>query len=593
MRRMSLFFAVLAIGIGVQAWAYVEIPYTLGRVLAESTHIVLVEVEAVNKEKNLVIFKKLRDIKGQHPDKQIKQNIGKRGFHPREWQNIMNWAENGKKAVFFHNGGASETCIGTYWYQCYREGEWWGMSHAEPYLLRTFYGDADKLADLVTTMLQGKEVAVPCLMDGQREQLHLRKGKLQTLKASLKLQDYNPKRDFLAYGGDVVDLPQFKTIPLVRESSAGWKFIAAARAPGIGWTAADFNDAEWQQGHAPIGYGEDEIAKRRGTIIAMKGQAVAFRREFNVPSDLLVQKGVTFRIAVASDDSATVFLNGALIDQDPEADHEFTYWNREIELKPALLKPGRNVVAALVKNGAQSSDLYLDMEIAALLPLPKQIAAKLGNGPAVTKAAPTVPPEKLAPELVIDKVKRTVTLPCTIAPRKLPNLKDIYPIEVIATYPHPQGQKAHETVVNFQGIRPSMVHLALMELGLKPGSPAQGEGAKPSGPEVELFLEVAAAGGPKRYSLDQILIDTRTGKQPPPFKWHFTGSAFRQPDPTKDEQVYGANLTGTLITIYPVTDETVLQAGLTLAAESAWRLETNAKVVPKDGTAARMVLQVK
>ena len=86
------------------------------------------------------------DLKGKHPTDVVKHAIGKRGFHPREWQNIIAWAEPGKKAVFFHNGGASETCIGTYWYQCYREGEWWGMSHAEPYLLRTFCGDPEKLA---------------------------------------------------------------------------------------------------------------------------------------------------------------------------------------------------------------------------------------------------------------------------------------------------------------------------------------------------------------------------------------------------------------------------------------------------------------
>ena len=44
-----------------------------------------------------------------------------------------------------------------------------------------------------------------------------------------------------------------------------------------------------------------------------------------------------------------------------------------------------------------------------------------------------------------------------IAPRKLEHLKEIYPIEVIACWPHPKGKKAHETVVNCQA-RPSEVH---------------------------------------------------------------------------------------------------------------------------------------
>ena len=75
--------------------------------------------------------------------------------------------------------------------------------------------------------------------------------------------------------------------------------------------------------------------------------------------------------------------------------------------------------------------------------------------------------------------------------------------------------------------------------------------------------------------------------------WHFTGSTFRQPDPEKDEHVYAANLSGTLIAIFPVTDETVLQAGVPADAESAWRLETNTKVLPKEGTPARLVVQAK
>jgi hypothetical protein len=506
----------------------------------------------------------------------------------------MDWAEPGKVAAFFHNGGASETCIGTYWYQCYPEGEWWGMSHAEPYLLRTYCGDAEKLADAVTAMLQGKEVAVSCMQDGQRELLHLRKGKMQIMKASLKLQDYNAKRDFLAFGGDAVDIPQFKTVMLMPESSAGWKFMPAGVVlpQGNRWIAFDFDDGNWAKGKSPLGHGEPEIAKRRGTEVALKGQPFVFRREFTVAAEVLQQKDVIIRLAVASDDSAVVYLNGAVVDQDSEQDHEFAYWNREIDLKPQQLRPGRNVVAALVKNTPSSSDLYLDMEISALIPIPKK-KVEVAKTSAVSKPRP-LPPETLPAELAIDKAKRTVTLPCTIAPRKLPHLKDVYPIEVVATYPHPQGQKAHETIVNFQGIRPSMVHRALMEIGLTPGAPARGEGTRPSGPELEVFLEAPdAAGKPQRWTLDKVLIDTRTGKQPPPFKWHFTGSTFRQPDPLKEEYTYGANLSGTLITVFPVTDEVVLQAGLAAEAESAWRLETNVKLLPKEGTRAKLVLQAK
>ncbi|MBC7821718.1 MAG: hypothetical protein IAG10_32940, partial [Planctomycetaceae bacterium] len=76
----------------------------------------------------------------------------------------------------------------------------------------------------------------------------------------------------------------------------------------------------------------------------------------------------------------------------------------------------------------------------------------------------------------IDKDKKTVTIASKIALRKLPNLSEIYPIEVIASLPAPKGQKAHETVVTFDA-KPSDIHKAVESLGLKPGKPAKGEGA--------------------------------------------------------------------------------------------------------------------
>src|SRR5207244_979952 len=71
------------------AQAYVEIPYALGRLIAESTNIVLVRMEKVDKERNLIVYRKVADIKGTHPGDVIKHSIGHGGFHPREWQFVM------------------------------------------------------------------------------------------------------------------------------------------------------------------------------------------------------------------------------------------------------------------------------------------------------------------------------------------------------------------------------------------------------------------------------------------------------------------------------------------------------------------------
>jgi hypothetical protein len=580
--------------------AYVEVPYTLGRICQESTNIVVVEVVKVNKEKGLVIFKKVEDLKGKHAQAEIKHNIGQRGFHAREWQNVMAWAEAGKKAVVFHNGSASETCTGSYWYQCYPEGEWWGMSHAEPFMLRSYCGDAEKLAAAVKEMLANKEVIVPCMVDGNKDDLHLRKAKLQRLKASLKLQEYNSKRDFVAWGGDGEEIQEFKTFKLIAESTPGWKFLPQADVKGDTWRQSDFDDSKWRSGKAPIGYGEDELAKRKGTLVKEQGVSFVFRRAFDVPSDLLAQKGVTFHLRVASDDHADVYLNGTLVDHDPEEDHEFAYWNRDIEIPIKHVKSGRNVVAVFVKNHAGSSDIYLDMEITGDVPLPKKkpvvATVKPPEGGPKTPASPmkAVLPDKPNALVVIDKAKKTVTVPCGIAPRKLPNLNEIYPIEVIACYPAPQGQKAHETVVTFKDVKPGDVHRALELLGLKAGKPARGEDQKAEGPEVKLYLEFTGADGKtQRVDMAKTMVYRDSGKPIPDLKWHFTGSIVKQPDPEKDDQVYAADLTGTLIALFPVTDETVIQSHLTMKDEPVFKLETDKKLLPKEGTAAKLIIEVK
>jgi hypothetical protein len=203
--------------------------------------------------------------------------------------------------------------------------------------------------------------------------------------------------------------------------------------------------------------------------------------------------------------------------------------------------------------------------------------------------------EKAGKGLTIDKEARTVTIDCAVAPRKLPNLKEIYPIEVIACWPaEKKGQKAHETVVTFQ-VKPSDVHKALESLGLKAGKPARGEIGKATGPEVKLFLDIPAAGGgaAKRIPIEQALVDTKSGKPVPTFKWVFTGSNSQMPDPEKDDKVYGADVTGTLITVYPVTDDTVIQSTLTAKDEGKFRLEINKDVLPPTGGAVKLVIQAK
>src|SRR5438105_4130439 len=137
MNRLVAVLSMVA-AVGLLSWwasssrAYVEAPMSLGSVLAQSTNVVLMRVELVDKEKNLIVYRKVQDIKGKHNTDVIKHNIGRGGLRPNEWKPQMDWAEPGKMAVFFHNGGASETCIGNWWYQAYAGGAWWNHSHGKP-----------------------------------------------------------------------------------------------------------------------------------------------------------------------------------------------------------------------------------------------------------------------------------------------------------------------------------------------------------------------------------------------------------------------------------------------------------------------------
>jgi hypothetical protein len=195
--------------------------------------------------------------------------------------------------------------------------------------------------------------------------------------------------------------------------------------------------------------------------------------------------------------------------------------------------------------------------------------------------------------VTVDAAKRTVSVDAKVAPRKLPHLDKTYPIELVACWPHPRGKKAHETVVTIDA-DPSAVHKGLEQLGLKAGKPAKGEGAKAEGPEVNVYLEVPdGAGGTKRLTMDKFLIDPVTKKPAPKVKVRFTGSVMSPVDPNKpDEKKYGADLTGSLLALFPVTDETVFQTDWTMKEEKYLKLDVNTQVLPKEGTPVKLVIEV-
>jgi HEAT repeat protein len=145
------------------SWAYMGSYPTLGKLTADSRHIVVLQVDKVSRDKQVVLFKKAADLKGKDAPEVMKHKLTD-GFHPRQARTVLDWAEPGQIAVCFHNEQACVTCIGRYWYECAAgAAPWWTMTAGRPELSYVYSGSPAKLRDHVTEMLAGRETVITAL----------------------------------------------------------------------------------------------------------------------------------------------------------------------------------------------------------------------------------------------------------------------------------------------------------------------------------------------------------------------------------------------------------------------------------------------
>jgi FG-GAP-like repeat len=181
--------------------AYIEAPMTLGDVITQSNMITILRVKSVDKAKNMIVYEKVEDIRGKFPTATAR-HVCTGQLREGETKAVLDWAEPGKIAIFFAKDGACETCIDNYWYQIYKNGEdLYGMSHGEPFLLRSYAGKAERLAPIVRGIIEGREMITPAMEDN-KDLLHKRAARVMRVKASLKIMTYDPKRDFVGWGGE-------------------------------------------------------------------------------------------------------------------------------------------------------------------------------------------------------------------------------------------------------------------------------------------------------------------------------------------------------------------------------------------------------
>jgi HEAT repeat protein len=146
--------------------AYIDVTPTLGRIINQSDHIILLRVAKVSLEKRAILFEKVIDLKGQSAGGPIRHQITD-GLHPREPATILDWVEPGQMAMCFQSGKIAEVCIGHYWYECSAGTDgWWIMNCGQAQLLFAYKGSVSKLKSHIETILAGKEAVITAVKYG-------------------------------------------------------------------------------------------------------------------------------------------------------------------------------------------------------------------------------------------------------------------------------------------------------------------------------------------------------------------------------------------------------------------------------------------
>jgi HEAT repeat protein len=191
----------------------------LGALIRQSEAVVVLEVARVDKEKQLVVFKKAAVLKGECAEEEFRDSL--KGSS--EARSILGWAKPGQKAITFFLGGKRVTCLGNHWYYNWDFGESdenvWSTADWVDRFRTTYVGSVEKLRQHVAAILAGREVTITAtwaydpLIDRTDDSsvpfrldwLRGKKGRVCRIKASLKIDDCwdfmdGSRRHFVGWG---------------------------------------------------------------------------------------------------------------------------------------------------------------------------------------------------------------------------------------------------------------------------------------------------------------------------------------------------------------------------------------------------------
>lgn len=169
-----------------------------------------------------------------------------------------------------------------------------------------------------------------------------------------------------------------QSTPLITKE-ATWNYSDAGTDLGTTWKETNFNDSNWSQGKAELGYGDGD----ENTVISYGGSSsnkyitYYFRKEFSVTDKTAVQ---SLNMQLKVDDGAVVYLNGTEVNRTNlptgeinnkttavstvggSAESAFTSFSVDTQ----ILQNGNNVVAVEVHQAVStSSDISFDLELTA------------------------------------------------------------------------------------------------------------------------------------------------------------------------------------------------------------------------------------
>lgn len=151
------------------------------------------------------------------------------------------------------------------------------------------------------------------------------------------------------------------------------------------------------------------------------------------------------------------------------------------------------------------------------------------------------------------------------------------------------GTSEHESVIRTPA-RPSHVHLALVMIGLEPGSPVQySEAAKtwlpPHGPPLQITMEYEQDGKPVSMPAYRWMRDIKSKKPMPPLTWIFSGSR------VMSDGNYAADVTGYVVSVVNFDLTLIDIPELASSANESLQWERNPDVMPPAGTKVTMLIE--